>query len=194
MDFEELRHILQTTRGNRIALFIRHGERENKASVLLTKKGIVQSEFFGNRLKTLGVSIKIYSSPELRCVQTAEIINNCLSGMKNEIVLTNKLGMPGIQILNVDKFQKLYADYNFVYKNIYQEWKKGKFYDILRSPMALKAAAEGFVKSKTTQKGITLFVSQSGTMANIGYSLNIIDYDENSSGWVDYLDGFFVQV
>lgn len=193
MILDEIEKVFQQNQNSRIALFIRHAERDNGEYSLITKNGVATSEVFGAKIKKLNIPTKIYSSPELRCVQTAKIINNIASNMENEIILTNKLGNPGMQILDINKYQKLYAEFNFIYKDIYRKWKIGKYWDALRRPDDLKKIAESFIGSKTGKQGITLFVSQSGTMVNMAHSLNIAEYDENNQ-WIDYLDGFFIQL
>lgn len=194
MDFNAIKKIFQTVPNAKVALFLRHAERESVIKALLTKKGIEASTAFGKELKSLNVPVKIYSSPELRCVQTAELINREVSSMESEIILTSKLGKPGLQIRDNEKFQKLYESFNLVYKDIYKEWKAGKYYDILRNPNELKEMSEVFINAKTEQNGVTLFVSQSGTIANISYALKIADYDTDKAEWVDFLDGFFIQL
>ncbi|MCX8189463.1 MAG: histidine phosphatase family protein [Nitrososphaeria archaeon] len=69
-----------------VILLIRHGESESNIKHLishdiesypLTEKGLEQSKILGNELKKLKIDI-IYSSPVLRCRQTAQIISEYL--------------------------------------------------------------------------------------------------------------------
>jgi len=95
-------------------LFIRHGEKSECLGCLLTQDGISQSEIFGCELKKLNISVKIYTSPELRCVQTAEIINKTISAMEDDIIISNNLGVPGIQVFDIDAYLKLYSKIIFI--------------------------------------------------------------------------------
>ena len=194
MNLEKIKSIFELNPNSKIALFIRHGEKSECPGSLLTQNGISQSENFGYELKKLNIPVKIYTSPELRCVQTAVIINKTISSMKDDIIISNKLGVPGIQIFDVDAYLELRSKVNFRYKEIYAQRKEGKYYDILRPPIMLKDMAEEFIKLTCINRGITLYVSQSGTVAGIGYVLRLIDYDVPAGEWVNFLDGFVLDI
>lgn len=189
----EICNIFKINSNSKIAVFIRHGEREEGLGSLLTSKGQIQSKIFGQQLKDIKVPIKIYTSPELRCIQTAEIINNLISNMNNEIIISNKLGIPGLQILNNEVFQQKYSYFNFNYRNLFSEWKKGLHYDALRDPVSLMNLSNEYLERTCTSEGITLYVSQSGTIAGIGYALKLVDYDIEKDEWVNNLDGFIIK-
>lgn len=78
----------------RLAVFIRHGEKYKSGSDfdLITEKAKIDVKAMGLRFSNLKIPIKIYSSPELRCVETAKIINRETSAGNNDIVLTSFLG------------------------------------------------------------------------------------------------------
>ncbi|GHT01630.1 hypothetical protein AGMMS50276_30040 [Synergistales bacterium] len=194
MNLEKIKNIFGLNPNSMIALFIRHGEKSECFGSLLTQDGIFQSENFGYELKRLNIPVKIYTSPEMRCVQTAVIINKTISSMEDDIIISNKLGVPGIQIFDIDAYQELCSKVNFHYREIYAQWKKGKHYDALRPPIMLKDTAEEFIKSTCINRGITLYVSQSGTIAGIGYVLRLVDYDIIAGEWVNFLDGFVLDI
>jgi len=194
MDLEKIKNIFELNQNSKIALFIRHGEKADYPGGLLTQDGIYQSENFGDELKKLNIPVKIYTSPELRCVQTALIINKTISSMKDDIIITNKLGVPGIQILDNDAYIELYSKSNFKCRDIFTQWKEGKHYDALRPPIMLKDMAGEFIKSTCIDRGITLYISQSGTIAGIGYVLKLVDYDIPGGEWVNFLDGFVLDI
>ena len=194
MNLEKIKIIFELNSNSKIALFIRHGEKSEGIGSLLTQVGISQSENFGCELMKLNIPVKIYTSPELRCVQTAVIINKAISSLKDDIIISNKLGLPGIQILDVDAYMELSSKGNLRYKEIYAQWKKGNHYDALIPPIMLKDIAGEFLKSTCINRGITLYVSQSGTIAGIGYVLRLVDYDVPAGEWVNFLDGFVLDI
>jgi len=194
MNLEKIKNIFELNPNSKIALFIRHGEKSECHESLLTQDGISQSEYFGYELKKMNIPVKIYTSPKLRCVETAVLINKSISSMKDDIIISNKLGVPGIQISDNDAYLEFCSKTNFQYKEIYAQWIKGKHYDILRPPMMLKDVAEEFIKSTCINRGITLYVSQSGTVAGIGYVLRLVNYDVTAGEWVNFLDGFILDI
>ena len=194
MNLEKVKNIFEINQNSRIALFVRHGEKGETPGSLLTQDGIHQSENFGYDLKKLNIPVKIYTSPEMRCVQTALIINKIISSMKDDIIISNMLGLPGIQLLDNDVYIELCSKSNLRYKEIFAQWKNGEHYDALRPPIMLKEMAKEFIKSTCINRGITLYLSQSGTIAGIGYVLKIIDYDIPAGEWVNFLDGFVLDV
>ena len=192
MDFKIISEIFETDHETKLAVVIRHGENEQGMEGLLSKVGIMHTEAFADSLKSLKQPVRIYTSPKLRCVQSANIINNVISGGKKDIILTSKLGEPGIQILNYDIFLDLYAEKRC--REIFSEWKEKQHYDALLNPVELRKKAELFFRSTCITTGITLYLSQSGTVAGLGYAFNKTDYDVQNGQWVPYLDGFFLNV
>lgn len=192
MIIDEIKRIILKKQSAKIALFIRHGEKLESSLSLLSKKGIYTANKFATELKKINCPIRIISSPELRCVQTATIFNSVISNNEQEIILSNKLGCPGLHILNNEIYQKLYKTKKA--RDIFSEWKAGLNYDSLRNPTNLKVIATEFIESKCIERGITIFISQSGTVANIGYSLNKVNYNIGNGEWVRYLDGFYINL
>jgi len=194
MNLEKIKIIFELNPNSKTALFIRHGEKSECPGSLLTQYGISQSENFACELKKLNVPVKIYTSPELRSVQTAGIINKTISSMEDDIIISNKLGVPGIQVFDTGAYMELCSKNNFHYREIYAQWKNGKHYDALRPPVMLKSMAKEFIKSTCIDRGITLYVSQSGTVAGIAYVLGLVNYDISAGEWVDFLDGFALDI
>lgn len=190
MDFKRISEIASLNPYSKIAVVIRHGENEAGREGLLSEYGIRHTKEFAFHLKSLKLPVHIYSSPKLRCVQSANIINAVISDGNHDIILTSSLGEPGIQILNYEKFLSLYAEKRC--RDIFAEWKEHNHYDALATPEELRKRAEKFLHSTCINSGITLYVSQSGTVAGMGYSLNKTDYDVRHGQWVPYLDGFFL--
>lgn len=79
-------------------LYIHHAERDRKRKVLdrqlqdITENGIKETEILGEKLKELNLNIKaIYTSPYLRCIHTAEIINSYINVPIYEEPLFNEM-------------------------------------------------------------------------------------------------------
>ncbi len=176
----------------RIVLFIRHAEKNNDGSSSLTHKGIEDSLTLAEKLRELNINIKIYSSPESRCEQTANIINSRLANSSAQVYFSNALGKPGLQILDNNLYEQLYAE--FKCREIFHQWKNKQHYDVLINPIQLKEMANIFFQTTCIEKGITLYISQSGSVASIGYGLGLLNYDVINGEWVDFLDGFILSI
>lgn len=176
----------------RLAVFIRHGEKYNSGSdlSLITEKAKIDVKTMGLRFSKLKIPIKIYSSPELRCVETAKIINRETSAGNNDIVLTSFLGDPGGHVKNNDDYLAIFSDSDT--RKIYSRWKAGQYYDVLRTPEELKIEFSAFLEKIPTENKISLFVSQSGTLATLSYALGLLDFDVEQNEWVPFLRGFVV--
>lgn len=192
MLLDNIKDNLPISKNKKIIIFVRHAEREDGKGKLLTNIGIQNSEKFGTELSKLNQSIKIYTAPELRCVQTAEIINKKISSMERDIIISNKLA--NLQIKNNELYKKLYRKTSFIYKEIYLKWKKGCYYDALFSPEELFNRTMDFINSTSENNSITLYISQSGTIANIGFALNKLIYEDSEDSWINFLDGFIIKL
>ena len=177
---------------SRLAVFIRHGEKNKfgDGPALITDQAKKDVEVMGIRFRELNVTIKVYSSPELRCVETAKIFNREISEAKSDIILTAFLGDPGIHVKEIKEYLELF-DMSGARK-IYEQWKKGQHYDILRIPNELCSELAGFLKNIPIENKISLFVSQSGTIAALGYALGLSSYDTEKNEWVPFLEGFII--
>ncbi len=94
---------------------IRHGEKEdadkNHETVRMTEKGFMQADRLGKRLKQRNAIDKIYSSPMIRAVQTAETINKHL-GVELEVrEEIREIHMGDCEQLGWAYFEKTYPDF-----------------------------------------------------------------------------------
>lgn len=182
----------------KIIAFIRHGKRVNSNSffpsmdVLLTDDGVQQAKRFGLALKKLGLPVKFYSSPVLRCVQTAKVIDETAYNLHENIVITNALGEPGLPILNEILSGELYAHMDC--RQIYDEWLKGKHYDVLRSPEELRKLVMLFIEKIAVEGTLVVCISHDATIAAMQHALKLGDFMVENGQWVDFLDGFVVKV
>lgn len=172
-----------------ICIFIRHGEKD-ATQYCLTENGKHEIIAFSKKLIMLGQRIKIYSSPEKRCVETASIINSVVNEGENEICCSAFLGKPGIQVKNETAYTKLTDTMKC--RDIFKEWKKGLHTDAINSLETIREESMAFFGKTAIPNGITLYISQSGTVACTGYALGLVDYKADSEDWVDFLDGYIL--
>ena len=180
-------NIAELQKEKQFCVFIRHGEK-NAVDYGLTAEGKKQIMGFSTSLSSLDKTIIIYSSPEPRCIETASIINNVVNKAKINIRISNILGMPGIQVRNETEYAKL--TYSMRCRDIYKEWKMGKHNEAMNSPKIIQQKMIDFFNITSTEQGISLYISQSGTVACSGYSLGLVDYQANDKDWVQFLDGY----
>ena len=192
MLFNTIKKIIDNNPEDKVVLFLRHAEKNIDGLSSLTARGVADTIQLAYQLQTLKTDIYIFSSPEPRCEQTAKIIHSQLSNTKTKIRFSNALGKPGLQILDNTLYTKLYAQ--FKCREIFHQWKNGLHYDALRSPEQLKKLANTFFETTSSNKGITLYISQSGSVASLGYALNLIDYQVTEGEWVNFLDGFILTI
>ena len=120
------------------------------------------------------------------------MINSIVNDAKIDIQISNILGKPGIQVKDELEYTKLT---NFMKcRDIFKEWKNGMHYDAMNAPEIIKNRIIDFFLSTSLDNGITIYISQSGTIACTGYSLGIIDYKANDEEWVNYLDGYILRL
>lgn len=174
-----------------LCIFIRHGEK-NFNSYDLSNTGKVQSLLFAKTLNEFNLYVRVFSSPEKRCIETATIINNKINGKNSNIYISDILGKPGIQVR--DKFEYAKLTDTMKCRDIFSRWKEGKCYNAMYEPEVIKKEFTYFLEKTALEGGITLYISQSGTVACTGYSLNLVDYDTINNEWVDYLDGYSLRL
>ena len=177
--------------GNRICVFIRHGEK-NLNDFGLTDKGIQDTITFANFLFSIKKSIVIYSSPEERCIKTATLINSVVNDNNQRIIISDILGKPGIQVKDNIEYTKLTNVMKC--RDIYKEWKMGLLEKAMNNPETIRDKIKIFFENTSKKDTITLYISQSGTVACTGYSLGLIDYETNDDDWVNYLDGYVIKL
>jgi hypothetical protein len=192
MNFNKIKKILDENSNSKIAIFLRHADKSQDGDSYLTQKGVDDTVNLAYKLQGLNTNIRIFTSPEPRCEQTAKIIHSRLQIPSDQLYFSNALGKPGLQILDNDLYEKLYHE--FKCRDIFHQWKNGKHYNALRNPKLLKYVANIFFQTTCTEKGITLYISQSGTVASIGYALELLNYDVTDDEWVDFLEGFMISI
>ncbi|MBS7825474.1 histidine phosphatase family protein [Wohlfahrtiimonas chitiniclastica] len=194
MIIDDIKQKMRSYPQSKFAVFIRHGEKSVTQTDygLITDRAKKEIQSMGELLRELQVPIMIYSSPELRCVQTAKIFNEEISAANNDIVLSSFLGSPGIQIKDNTKFLTLFD--RFGTREVYSQWKQGMHRDVMLNREELCMALSSFIERTSKTSKISLFISQSGTLAALGYALGLSDYNIESGEWVPFLDGFVVHI
>ena len=174
-----------------ICIFIRHGEKDT-VQYGLTENGKREINAFSQKLLMLEQGIQIYTSPENRCMETASIINSVVNEKETIIRCSAFLGKPGIQVRDETAYAKLTDTMKC--RNIFKEWKQGLHRDAMPSPETIRKEAMAFFTRTAIPNGITLYISQSGTVACTGYALGLVDYKADSEDWVDFLDGYVLRL
>ena len=178
--------------GERVLAFIRHAEKDS-VSFGLTAAGREEAVLFGRKLRDLGRPARIISSPEERCCETAELIYAAVNGGAENFrsggaVISPALGRPGIQVKNETAYRKLTDTMRC--RDIFRKWKAGQFRDAMRNPEDIRSLIWKFFLDTALDPGITVYVSQSGTVACSGYALGLKDYMAGDESWVSFLDGY----
>ena len=176
----------------RIAILIRHGERESIPAgsfgneAMLTQNGITESIRFGEGLANFNVGC-IYSSPIGRCVQTAECIKNGLKMPPHttEIVCDNLLGNPGFHIADANLAGNAYLKYGCI--GVYERFSRGENIEGLASFGYLRSCARQWLEEKTVERGVTLFVTHDALIAHFALANGLYPY--SAENWVNFLDG-----
>ena len=177
--------------GNTICVFIRHGEKDTER-YCLTEKGKNEIIEFRKSLLLLKKQIQIYTSPESRCIETAVMINDFINEGNREVYHSEFLGKPGIQVKDEIAYTKLTSTMKC--RNIFKEWKNGLHVDAMHSPKIIKSKTIEFFEKTALKNEITLYISQSGTVACTGYALGLVDYQTDFNDWVNYLDGYILRL
>ncbi len=178
--------------GERVLVFIRHAEKD-PVSFGLTAAGLEEAALFGRQFLEHGRPVRIFSSPEERCFETAELIFAAVNGTpfnqgSGGVTLSHVLGKPGIQVKN-DTAYRMLTD-TMRCRDIFREWKAGHFVDAMRNPDEIRSLIRSFFLDTAASPGITVYVSQSGTVACTGYALGLKDYMADDESWVNFLDGY----
>ena len=104
-------------------LYVHHAERDRTTEVNdrqlqdITENGIKETEILGEKLKRLNLNIKaIYTSPYLRCIHTAEIINNFINVPIYEEPLFNEMNSfetwKEFSLRNIEAIKKIVNSYD----------------------------------------------------------------------------------
>ena len=79
-------------------------------------------------------------------------------------------------------------------RDIYKEWKEGLHEEAMNNPKDIRDKILTFFEDTSKKDTLTLYISQSGTVACTGYSLGLVDYKADDEDWVNYLDGYVLKL
>ena len=176
----------------KIAVLIRHGERENIPEgtfgneILLTEKGKCDSTELGKQLAAYRINT-ILTSPVKRCVQTADMIKKGL-GCDVKIILSNQLGNPGFHIVNGHTAGKAFIDYGCF--GVFERFLHNENTEGVADANFLRTDAVEWLYKETQENGLTLFITHDSLIAHFAFANNIKKYSAND--WVDFLDGIIL--
>jgi len=177
--------------GESVCAFIRHGEKDD-GSFGLTEGGKAEAKRMGRILSALHKPVRVCSSPEGRCMETAVLISDALAGSCCGIQTSPLLGRPGVQVKDEGKYYSLTNQLRC--RDIYREWKNGRHWDAMHTPTHIESEIRHFIRESVIRHGITICVSQSGTIACVGFALGVIDYRADDVDWVPFLGGFATEI
>lgn len=179
--------------GTRMALLMRHGDREQIPSgefgndIMLNEKGKQRSIEFGQKLKEFSV-VKIYTSPIPRCIETAKLI---MSGYGKElkIIETKCLGDPGLHTLDDKVAGEFYLMHGF--QEMLRRFIRNEHVPGVPDIKLLKETMTEFLTNSVEEEGLTVFVTHDSLIAMFHHCVDGTVYTEDN--WVDYLEGMVYQ-
>ena len=177
---------------SKLAMMIRHGDREKIPAgefgndVLLNTKGEENAFVLGKSLQGFCVN-KIFTSPIQRCVQTAEFMAKGY-GKEVEIIQTTALGAPGLHVTDEVVAGEYYLEHGFF--KILDEFIKGETSPGIRNSDQYYTVMTDFIKSHTSNNGLTIFVTHDSMVALYHYCHDQTIYTQEN--WVKYLDGLII--
>lgn len=188
-----LKKINEKSSARGLSVVIRHADRDKIPAdefgneVLLNEKGVENALKLGKELQGEKIA-KIYTSPILRCVQTASKIEEGYGG-DVEIILSRALGDPGLHINDAELAGKAYLEHGFF--RLYEMYMNNGVIEGVPSQKQIKDNMQKFLEEKTEEKGVTLFITHDSVIAFFLYA-----YDQtrfSKANWVDFLDGFCLE-
>ena len=177
--------------GDTVCALIRHGEKDD-SHFGLTEHGKAEIERIGLLISALHKPIRLYASPECRCMETAVLMGKVIHGSGCDVQASTMLGKPGVQVKNEEKYSLLTDRMRC--RDIYREWKMGLHRDAMQTSAYIRNETLCFLRDTCLQHGITIYISQSGTIACVGYSFGLTDYKADDDDWVRFLDGFLLEL
>lgn len=173
----------------KIAVVLRHGDRdlippgEIGNEIPINEIGKNNAIEFGKKIKHLQIN-KIYTSPILRCIQTAEYIASSFERETN-IHQTKCLGDPGLHIDDEIVAGKFYLDFGF--DEMYRRFCNNTKIPGVPNAFDFRQRMDNFIKEHCSKNGITIFITHDSLIAFYKYSLTGIKYTKEN--WVNYLNG-----
>lgn len=176
------------------SLFIRHGDRDKIPEgefgneVELNEIGFKRAQEYGLNLSKLKVN-KIFTSPIIRCMQTAEAIKMGV-GREIEIIPSTLLGDPGAFVNDAKQAGEGFLELGF--SECYHRLLENKTVKGNRSIYdGAQILTDLFCKSNN-ENGVNIFVSHDMIVALYSYAVFGKKY-ELGENWIKYLGGLLVK-
>jgi broad specificity phosphatase PhoE len=178
----------------KLAVLIRHADRDKIPDgsfgneVLLNRKGVENSIAFGEKLKDVKIN-RIFTSPILRCIQTAEFIEE---GHGSDLTyhITKSLGDPGLHIADDKMAGEFILKHGF--DVMYRKFVNGEEIPGVSSLQEFEKQMTSFIERNTTDSGVTFFVTHDSVIAFYDFCLSKKEYIRDN--WVDYLSGMVLKI
>lgn len=191
---ELIEEIKKHSLDSKLALLIRHGDREQIPQgefgneILLNEKGKINSIAFGKSLREFPVK-RIFTSPIPRCIQTAELIAEGF-GSSLEIIQTNSLGDPGLHTADEKVAGEFYLAHGF--HEILKRFMRNESVPGVPDKNHFTNIMTEFLHQSTTDNGLTVFITHDSLIAMYYYCIDGTVYTVEN--WVDYLEGMVYKI
>jgi len=177
---------------SKLAILIRHADRELIPSgeigneIPINETGSFNALSFGNGLKSYCLN-KIFTSPILRCIQTAEKISEGY-GQNVEIITTKSLGAPGLHVTDERIAGEFYVKYGF--DEMYRRFTNHELIPGIPNSAQFLKSMNDFLLLNTNQRGLSLFITHDSLIAFYHFCINRTIYTKEN--WVNYLSGLIL--
>ena len=191
---ELIEEIKKHSLDSKLALLIRHGDREQIPQgefgneILLNEKGKQNTIALGKSLREFPIK-RIFTSPIPRCVQTAELIAEGF-GSSLEIVSTKCLGDPGLHTADEKNAGEFYLAHGF--HEILKRFMRNETVPGVPDAKHFTNIMTEFLNESTTENGLTIFVTHDSLIAMYHYCLDETVYTIDN--WVNYLEGLVYKI
>ena len=177
------------------AIVIRHSKRDHienpseHVKTLLNDEGIELARNLGKLLAKEFKSIKVYSSPIQRCIQTGEYMQEAFEN-SSAVQLSNVLGEPGPFIYGdaIESFSKLGTT------GVVEAIENGKSLPLIRSEAEGTKILLDFVRRETSSSEgdcVTVFVTHDACIAPVINFFTGEFFSENH--WIEFLGGLKIK-
>jgi broad specificity phosphatase PhoE len=176
------------------SLFIRHGDRDKIPEgefgndVELNRIGFVRSEEFGRTLSKFNIN-SIFTSPIIRCVQTADSLTKGI-GRQINIETSTILGDPGAFVSNAKQAGESFLELGF--DDCYHKLLENKEVIGNRSIIEGSRILTDFFNQKSNGSGLNIFVSHDMIIALYSYAAFNKKF-ELGENWIKYLGGLLIK-
>lgn len=189
-----LNEIQRHNADSKLALIIRHADRDKIPDgsfgneIMLNQKGTENSFKFGEQLRNHKINC-IYTSPVPRCVQTAHFLKEGY-GQELPFYTTKALGDPGLHISDATLAGEFFLKHTL--DEMYRRFIANEATPGVPDAISFEKEMSSFIKDKTKENGLTIFITHDSLIAFYHYCLNKKIYTKDN--WVKYLNGILINI